>query len=81
MIAQAKRKEIKMRNTNCIFLNQDDQTTCTDKPKYTVDIWNDPDESGKRTMAMVDFECCEKHYQEAESHPVTHLNNVRVKQI
>tara|TARA_Y100000004_G_scaffold184012_1_gene232481 strand:+ start:39 stop:245 length:207 start_codon:yes stop_codon:yes gene_type:complete len=68
-----------MRNEDCIFLNTD-ESVCTNKTKYTVDIWHDPDPITKtRTMSMSDFDCCEKHYQEALKHPHTHIKNVRVK--
>tara|TARA_R100000234_G_scaffold17132_2_gene9377 strand:- start:4551 stop:4769 length:219 start_codon:yes stop_codon:yes gene_type:complete len=70
-----------MRNTDCIFLWQDSKTGktehCSEKTKYSGDIYQYSDNSNRRHMPMIDFEFCEEHYQEGLKDPNYTLKNVK----
>ena len=53
----------------CIFLTEDNKS-CKETPAYIVDVFQEPID-GKRTMPMIGFECCNEHYEDAQSNDVT----------
>tara|TARA_R110002167_G_C12364751_1_gene623515 strand:- start:322 stop:531 length:210 start_codon:yes stop_codon:yes gene_type:complete len=69
---------MKMKKTDCIFLDMENDKACNDKTKYIVDVSHKP-VNGRRTMGMVGFECCEKHYQQTKDCDNLSIHNVKGK--
>lgn len=69
-----------MRNTDCIFLWKDNKSGktehCSEKTKYSGDIYQKSDKPNTRLMPMIDFEFCEEHYQEGLKNPEYIFENV-----
>ena len=75
------RKKNKMRNTNCIFLDMENDKSCDNKTKYIVDVHHKKDpETGLRIMSCIDVECCEKHHQQTKDCDNLSIHNVKRKQ-
>ena len=70
-----------MRNTDCIFLWKDNKSGktehCSEKTKYSGDIYQKSDKPNTRLMPMIDFEFCEEHYQEGIKNPDYTFKNVK----
>jgi len=49
------------RRISCIFIDGDEP--CAEETVYTVDVFSKPDDNGDVTMPLIDFECCQTHYE------------------
>ena len=50
---------------------------CSEKTKYSGDIYQKSDKPNTRLMPMIDFEFCEEHYQEGLKDPDYTFKNVK----
>jgi len=52
------------RRISCIFIDGDEP--CAEETVYTVDIFSKPDDKGRCVMPLIDFECCQTHYEQSK---------------